>query len=161
MAAVTSCENALFTTCTNLIIHLIYPTKLCIGIVFDFSWDILIFMSQEKLHTMIMQTFWGMIELYYGIVQVVNSKIQTAVMWHSKSLPLSTSHLLRPGKISFYNGSKNSRALIDLFLLSTSGQTINYGQTHQFIIYAIMTRYCSRQIEVSRIFVSLSSRVLT
>ena len=34
------------------------------------------------------------------------------------------------------------------------------GQIHKFIIYAIMTRYCSRQIEVSRIFVSFSSRVL-
>ena len=37
---------------------------------FDFSWDI--FMSQEKLQTMVMQTFWGVIEVYYGIVQVVN-----------------------------------------------------------------------------------------
>ena len=35
-----------------------------------------------------------------------------------------------------------------LILLSIS------GQTHKFIIYAIMTRYCSSQIEVSRIFVS-------
>ena len=41
------------------------------------------------------------------------------------------------------------------FLLSIS------GQTYKFIIYAIMTRYCSRQIEVSGIFVSFSSRVLT
>ena len=29
-------------------------------------------MSQEFLQTMIMQTFWGVIEVYYGIVQVVN-----------------------------------------------------------------------------------------
>ena len=29
-------------------------------------------MSQEKLQTMVMQTFWGVIEVYYGIVQVVN-----------------------------------------------------------------------------------------
>ena len=31
-------------------------------------------MSQEELQTMVMQTFWGLIEVYYGIVQVVNSK---------------------------------------------------------------------------------------
>ena len=46
-----------FTTCTNLIIHLFYPPKIYIGIVFDFSWDI--FMSQEKLQTMVMQKFEG------------------------------------------------------------------------------------------------------
>ena len=34
-------------------------------------------------------------------------------------------------------------------------------RTHEFIIYAIMMRYCSSQIEVSRIFVARSSRVLT
>ena len=44
--------------------------KICIGIVIDFSWDI--FMSQEKLQTMVMQKSWGVIEVYYGIVQVVN-----------------------------------------------------------------------------------------
>ena len=29
-------------------------------------------MSQEKLQTMVMQKFWGVIEVYYEIVQVVN-----------------------------------------------------------------------------------------
>ena len=29
-------------------------------------------MSQENLQTMIMQNFWGVKEVYYGIVQVVN-----------------------------------------------------------------------------------------
>ena len=29
-------------------------------------------MSQENLQTMIMQKFWGVKEVYYGIVQVVN-----------------------------------------------------------------------------------------
>ena len=29
-------------------------------------------MSQEKLQTMVMQNFCGVIEMYYGIVQVVN-----------------------------------------------------------------------------------------
>ena len=28
-------------------------------------------MSQEKLQTIVTQTFWGVIEVYYGIVQVV------------------------------------------------------------------------------------------
>ena len=54
-------------------IHLFYPPKIRIGIVFDFSWDI--FMSQEKLQTMVMQKFWGVIEVYCGIVQVVNGVV--------------------------------------------------------------------------------------
>ena len=29
-------------------------------------------MSQEELQTMVMLKFWGVIEVYYGIVQVVN-----------------------------------------------------------------------------------------
>ena len=69
----------LFTTCTNPIIHLFYPPpppqkkkkKFCIGIVFDFSWDI--FMAQENLQTMVMQKSWKVIKVYYGIVQVVNT----------------------------------------------------------------------------------------
>ena len=105
----------LLTSCTNPIIHLFYPPKICIGIVFDFSWDI--FMSQEKLQTMVMQTSWpglleawlalisvkyhgnlwvliprnqrlaltmlrttgpwGVIEVYYRIVQVVNKSVST------------------------------------------------------------------------------------
>ena len=63
-------QKGLFTTCTNPIIHLFYPPKNCIGNVFDFSWDI--FLSQEKLQTMVMQKSLGIIEVYYGIVQVVN-----------------------------------------------------------------------------------------
>ena len=31
-------------------------------------------MSQENLQTMIMQNFWEVKEVYYGIVQVVNEK---------------------------------------------------------------------------------------
>ena len=64
---------SLFTTSTNPIIHLFYAPKICNGIVFDFCWDI--FMSQEKLQTMVTQTFWGVIEVYYGIVQVVNTDL--------------------------------------------------------------------------------------
>ena len=42
----------------NTIIHHSYPPKkIYIGIVLNFPWDI--FMSQEKLQTMIMQNFGG------------------------------------------------------------------------------------------------------
>ena len=61
-----------FSTCTNPIIHLFYPPKICIGIVLDYSWDMI--MSQEKLQTMNMQNFWRVKEVHYGIVQVVNTK---------------------------------------------------------------------------------------
>ena len=44
---------------------LLPPKKICIGIVLDFPEDI--FMSQEKLQTMIMQNFGGVKEVYYGI----------------------------------------------------------------------------------------------
>ena len=59
------------TTCTNAIIHLFDPPKICIGIVFYFPLDV--FMSQENLQTMIIQNFRGVKEVYYGIVRVVNS----------------------------------------------------------------------------------------
>ena len=32
-------------------------------------------MSQEKLQTMVKQKSWGVMEVYYGIVQVVNSGV--------------------------------------------------------------------------------------
>ena len=63
-----------FTTCTNPIIHLFNPPKICIGIVFDFPQDII--MSQENLQTITMQFFFlgggGVKEVHYGIVQLVN-----------------------------------------------------------------------------------------
>ena len=65
------CSSLWFSTCTNPIIHLFYPPKICIGIVLDYSWDM--FMSQEKLQTMRMQNFGGVKEVHYGIVQVVNT----------------------------------------------------------------------------------------
>ena len=34
-------------------------------------------MSQENLQTMIMQNFWGLKEMYYGIVQVVNGIVSS------------------------------------------------------------------------------------
>ena len=56
-----------FSTCTNSIIHLFYPTKFCIIIVCNFSWD----MKMSK--TMPMQIFLGLEAVYYGIVQVENA----------------------------------------------------------------------------------------
>ena len=43
-------------------------------------------MSQENLQTMIMQNFWGVKEVYYGIVQVVNNCVwlsveQFVILW--------------------------------------------------------------------------------
>ena len=51
------------------------PQKFCIGIVFDFPWDI--FISQEKLQTMIMQNLGvggggGLKTCVMGFVQVEN-----------------------------------------------------------------------------------------
>ena len=37
-------------------------------------------MSQEKLQTMVMQKIWGVIEVYYGLVQVVNNIIEQSVL---------------------------------------------------------------------------------
>ena len=39
-------------------------------------------MSQENLQTMIMQNFWGVKEVYYGIVQVVNNDCQKGFWLH-------------------------------------------------------------------------------
>ena len=72
----------IFSTCTNPIIHLFYPPKICIGIVLDYSWDM--FMSQEKLQTMSMQTFWGVKEVHYGIVQVVNEMFFTRTRFETE-----------------------------------------------------------------------------
>ena len=36
-------------------------------------------MSQEKLQTMVMQRSWGVLEVYYGIVQVVNWQYNTNI----------------------------------------------------------------------------------
>ena len=38
-------------------------------------------MSQENLQTMIMQNFWGVKEVYYGIVQVVNGLYRTEYIY--------------------------------------------------------------------------------
>ena len=69
------CAKKAFPTCTNPIIHLFYPPKFCIIIVWDFSWDIK--MCQEKSRTMPMQIFWG----YYGIVQIGNCLLDDD--WHA------------------------------------------------------------------------------
>ena len=43
-------------------------------------------MSQEDLQTMIMQNFWGVKEVYYGIVQVVNSGLRDCRRQEPRSL---------------------------------------------------------------------------
>ena len=52
-----------FSTCTNPIIPLFYPPKICTGIVLDYSWEIT---NNEYAN------FGGVKEVHYGIVQVVN-----------------------------------------------------------------------------------------
>ena len=44
--------------------HLVYPPKLCITIVLDFSWDDR--NTQEKLETMVMQNFGGVNKMHCG-----------------------------------------------------------------------------------------------
>ena len=61
--------RSLFTTCTNPIIHLFYSPN-----VFDVSWDI--FIANNGYANLFF--FWGgggVIEVYYGIAQVVDVKI--------------------------------------------------------------------------------------
>ena len=62
---------------------LLLPKKICIGIVFDFSWDMK--MSQEKLQTIVMQQFFfwgggGNRSVLCGIVQVVNRPFYSSVL---------------------------------------------------------------------------------
>ena len=60
-----------FTILTQTIMHLSYPdptpTKFCITIVFDFSWDDC--NIQEKLDTMVMQSFKGVNKVHYGLCE--------------------------------------------------------------------------------------------
>ena len=46
-------------------------------------------MSQEKWRTMLMQKSWGVIEVYYGIVQVVNSNSEDVTGSHRRNCLLS------------------------------------------------------------------------
>ena len=61
-----------FAFFTDPIIHLVYPPKFLPKNCFNLSWDAC--KSQEKLKTMLMETFWGENEMYYGIVKTVNKK---------------------------------------------------------------------------------------
>ena len=77
-----------FSTCTNPIIHLFIPPKICVIIVYNFPWDMKI--SQGKSKTMPMPFFFslrgwvgggggGVKEVYYGTVQVEN-KVKIVIM---------------------------------------------------------------------------------
>ena len=57
-------------------------------------------MSQEKLQTMVVQKSWGVIEVYYGIVQVVNpclahDVVNSVSCGRARLLPLLTSQETR------------------------------------------------------------------
>ena len=50
-------------------------------------------MSQENLQTVIMQNFWGVKEVYYGIVQVVNDGNYTLInLFNVQNLCASLPH---------------------------------------------------------------------
>ena len=51
-------------------------------------------MSQEKLQTMIMQNFWGVKEVHYGIVQVVNSQLEGYRKWSAIKVYMTQNFLL-------------------------------------------------------------------
>ena len=70
LSLVTSVSKNSILNLHNTIIHCFNPPKICIGIVLDFPEDI--FMSQEKLQTMIMQNFGGLKRYIMGFVQVEN-----------------------------------------------------------------------------------------
>ena len=57
MAAVTSRADQQYATCISPIMHLIGPSKFCISIVFNFSWDGC--NTQKKWKTKVMQNFGG------------------------------------------------------------------------------------------------------
>ena len=61
-------------------------------------------MSQEKLQTMVMQKFWGVIEVYYGIVQVVNrvfSRDVTAAKWCTQVILRELSSIIMQNYLLF------------------------------------------------------------
>ena len=71
-------------------------------------------MSQEKLQTMVMQKFWGIIEVYYGIVQVLNGRHLDICFYSNLTLiPRSRHNILLNFKLkneaSRANLNKNKR----------------------------------------------------
>lgn len=59
-----------FTIFTMTIMHLVYPRKFCITIVFDFSWDDCYF--QEKLEIIVMQNFGELTRCIIVYVKIAN-----------------------------------------------------------------------------------------
>ena len=57
--------SKVFTIFTQTIMHLVYPPKLCITIVFDFSWDDC--NTLESLKTLVMQNCEGENKVHYGL----------------------------------------------------------------------------------------------
>ena len=59
--------SKVFTIFTQTIMHLVYPPKLCITIVFDFSWDDC--NTLENLERMVMQNSEGENKVHYGLYE--------------------------------------------------------------------------------------------
>ena len=59
--------SKVFTIFTQTIMHLVYPPKLCITIVFDFSWDDC--NTLENLETLVMQNSEGENKVRHGLYE--------------------------------------------------------------------------------------------
>ena len=64
--------SKVFTIFTQTIMHLVYPPKLCITIVFDFSWDDC--NTLENLETMVMQNSEGETRCIMVYMKVVSTR---------------------------------------------------------------------------------------
>ena len=132
-----------FSTCTNPIIHLFYPPKICIGIVLDYSWDR--FMSQEKLQTMSMQNFGGrgVKQVHYGIVQIVN----WLLLWIEKH------------RMLHQNGTQRNQKLFTIKVLKSKIYTL------QFLISLIRpsfsTNYSMHEMDTSPYKMLLSKQTIS
>ena len=62
-------KSKVFTIFTQTIKHLVYPPKLGITIVFDFSWNDYIKNTLENLETMVMQNSEGENKVHYGLYE--------------------------------------------------------------------------------------------
>ena len=67
-------KSKVFTIFTQTIKHLVYPPKLGITIVFNFSWNDCIKNTLENLKTMVMQNSEGENKVHYGLCESSDHK---------------------------------------------------------------------------------------
>ena len=76
----------IYATCTSPIMHLIWPPKFCISIIFNFSWDGCNIQKKWKTAWTVLQNFGGQIRCIMEDVQVTNPAILTEQAWSIKYL---------------------------------------------------------------------------